>query len=351
MFGRKGKKGNYPYTVARVKAMKSHLMGDDVYQKLMLMSLPEISRFISESGYQKEITMLASKFDGIDLIEHATYKNMASIFRSIYDSAEGELKDVLGADLDRWDAWNIKIILRGKSFGLSGDQLVEDLVPAGSLDTAALEKLMSIESIEDCFVAYCKMTHTPIPQEVIAEYKEKGNLSPIEDFLVKHHYENLLVTIDATSRPMRLYQDYIRLEIDLINLETILKLKLEGIYGEGVMKYVISGGKAIDKKLATQLANADSIQAAANDLAQLDFYEDIKDALDANHRSLKDIVAGLRKYKVNQTRTFSHLYPLSVIPIIDFMIHKENEVNNIRAIARGIESGLDKETINGLLVI
>ena len=33
------------------------------------------------------------------------------------------------------------------------------------------------------------------------------------------------------------------------------------------------------------------------------------------------------------------------------MIHKENEVNNIRIIARGIDSGLDKDTINGLLVI
>lgn len=352
MFGRIGKKkGNYPYVVARVKAMKSHLMGDDSYQKMMLMSLPEISRFISESGYSKEITDLASKFDGINLIEHATYKNMASCFRNIYESSNGELKDILAADLDRWNIWNIKIILRSKSYGLKGDDVIEDLVPAGSLGLPALEKLMAIESIEDCFTAYGKMTGMPIPQEVFNDYKEKGNLSPIEDFLVKYHYENLLRTIDANSRPMRLYQDFIRLEIDLINLETILKLKLEGISGENVMKYVISGGKSIDKKLATQLANAESISATVNDLAQLDFYEDIKDALDANHKSLREIVAGLRKYKVKQSRTFSHLYPLSVIPIIDFMIHKENEVNNIRIIARGIESGLDKDTINELLVV
>jgi V/A-type H+-transporting ATPase subunit C len=33
------------------------------------------------------------------------------------------------------------------------------------------------------------------------------------------------------------------------------------------------------------------------------------------------------------------------------MIHKETEVNNIRIIARGIESGLDKEIIKGLLVV
>ena len=56
MFGRKGKRGNYAYTVARVKAKKSALMKEDAYSKMLMMSLPEISRFISESGYQKEIT-------------------------------------------------------------------------------------------------------------------------------------------------------------------------------------------------------------------------------------------------------------------------------------------------------
>ena len=71
MFGRnKGKKGNYAYVVARVKAKKAQLMSDDAYQKMLLMSLPEISRFISESGYQKEITDLTAKFDPLLLYNH-----------------------------------------------------------------------------------------------------------------------------------------------------------------------------------------------------------------------------------------------------------------------------------------
>ena len=66
MFGRSGKKGNYAYTVARVKAKKSTLMKEDAYSKMLMMSLPEISRFISESGYQKEITELTGKYVGVD---------------------------------------------------------------------------------------------------------------------------------------------------------------------------------------------------------------------------------------------------------------------------------------------
>ena len=351
MFGRKGKKGNYAYAVARVKAKKSNLMGNDAYQKMLLMSLPEISRFISESGYAKEITELTGKFDGINLIEHATYMNMARLLKGILDSTTGELHDTLAADLERWDIWNLQVILRGKSFGIDTDSIREDLVPAGNLDSVSLDKLISLESEEDVLNQYGKMNNTVIPQSVIEAYKEQGNLAPIEDFLDKHHYERLLTSIDPSSRPTRLYQDFVRKEIDITNIETILKLKMEGVHGEVVMKYFISGGKDIDKKLATQLANAETVSAAVNDLAQLDFYDDIKEALDAEANSLRDIVAGMKKYKMKMTKSFSHLYPLSIIPIIDYMIHKENEVNNIRIIARGIESGLDKDTINGLLVI
>jgi V/A-type H+-transporting ATPase subunit C len=350
MFGRK-KKGNYAYTVARVKAKKSQLLNVDAYNKMLLMSLPEISRFMSETGYQTEITELTGKFNGIDLIEHATYKNMARLFSGILASTTGELNEMLAADLERWDIWNLKVILRGKSFGIDADSIREDLVPAGSLDSTMLDKLIVQEKQEDVIAAYEKMTDVVIPDDVLGEAAKAGNLTAIEDFLDKHHYERLLASIDPSSRAKRLYQDFIRKEIDIINTETILKLKMEGIHGEPVMKYIIAGGMDIDKKLATQLANAEDLKAAANDLAQLDFYNDIKEALDAQTNSLRGIVAGLEKYKMEQARTFSHLYPLSIIPVIDFMIHKENEVNNIRIIARGLESGLDKQTIEGLLVI
>lgn len=350
MFGRKGKKGNYAYTVARVKAKKAGLLKEDAYSKMLMMSLPEISRFISESGYQKEITELTGKYDGVDLIEHATYTNMARLFRGILEASQGELRDMIAADLGRWDAWNLKVILRGRSFGLSVDGIKEDLVPAGELDMAHLEKLMGCETDEDVLTMFGKMQKTSIPQDVLSRYKAEGNLSVIEDYLDKYFYEKLLLSIDPSSRPKRLYQDFIRNEIDITNLETILKLKKEGISGEDVLQYVIPGGKQIDRKLATQLANAESVSAMANDLAQLDFFEEIKPALDDTN-SLRDIVAALTKYHIKQAKTFSHLYPLSVIPVVDYMIHKENEVNNIRIIARGLDSGLDREVIRGLLVV
>jgi len=351
MFGRKGKKGNYAYAVTKVKAKKRTLLDDDTYSKMLMMSLPEISRFIGESGYQKEMAELAGKIGGIDLVEHATYLNMARLFSSILQSTAGELYDMVSAYLTKWDMWNLKVILRGKIYGADANSIKEDLVPAGNLNSEILDGLLLLDTDKDVIEEFEKLEHISVPSEVVNAYKADGHLREIEDYLDKLYYERLLRSIDATSPPKRLFQDFIRKEIDTVNLETILILKAEGIRGDDVMKYIILGGKEIDRKLATQLANAESLSAVANDLAQLDFYEDIKEALDAGSDSLKGIVAGMKRYQIKQAKKFSGKNPLSVIPIIDFMIHKKIEVDNIRTIARGIESGIDRDTIKGLLVI
>ena len=350
MFRRSGRNGNYAYTVARVKAKKSLLLGEEDYNKMLQMSVPEISRYISESGYQKEMADLAGRFEGVDLVETATYTSMAKVFSSILAASQGELETMVAAYLEKWDIWNLKVILRGKSYGLDADAIREDLVPAGSLGAESLEKLVALDSIEDIISNYAKMVSMN-GQEVLDMYKVSQNLGSVEDYVDKYHYQRLLASIDPSSRPTRMFQEFVRKEIDVKNLETILKLKAEGIYGEEVLHYVIPGGKQIDRKFATQLANAETIAAAASDLSQLEFYDVIKDLVEADNVNLSNVVTEMKKYEIAQAKKFSHLYPLSVVPILDYMIHKEVEASNIRTIARGVESGLSKETIKGLLVI
>ena len=45
------------------------------------------------------------------------------------------------------------------------------------------------------------------------------------------------------------------------------------------------------------------------------------------------------------------MFPLSITPIASYILAKEREVDNIRAIARGREAGLSEEQIQEELVI
>ncbi|MCK4810953.1 MAG: V-type ATPase subunit, partial [Methanosarcinales archaeon] len=60
---------------------------------------------------------------------------------------------------------------------------------------------------------------------------------------------------------------------------------------------------------------------------------------------------GLDKYRLEYATQTSHYYPLSIVPIMDYILCKKNEVNNIRMIARGKEVGLPDDVIRSKLVL
>jgi V/A-type H+-transporting ATPase subunit C len=68
-------------------------------------------------------------------------------------------------------------------------------------------------------------------------------------------------------------------------------------------------------------------------------------------QSLIDVEARLKKYRLKSAASFSHVYPLSIVPIMDYVLAKRNEVNNLRIIVRGKASNLSEGVIREQLVI
>jgi V/A-type H+-transporting ATPase subunit C len=353
MWPSRGKKGNYAYACARVRAKKSSLLGKDTFPKFLMMDLNEIGRFLGETNYETEMSELATRYEGVNLIELGTSRNLARIYKEILGFTQGELRDMVAAYLNRWDHWNIKTILRGKYYGATVDEVREDLVPAGKLKEDDLNVLLSMGSISEILDAL-KAYDMAIPEGIRAEYDSAGTLTPVEDYLDKEYYASLLATISSRTAPgARFLLLYIRREIDETNLMTLLKLKLEGLNSEKIIGFFIEGGEELDKAEFARLATVESAEQLADELAKFSFYEEIKDELEKmkQTKSATGVSLAMKRYTLKKAETFSHLYPLSVLPIIDYLIRKKNEVDNIRIIARSKESGIDPELIKKLLVI
>jgi V/A-type H+-transporting ATPase subunit C len=353
MLGLGRSKGNYAYATARVKAKKAQLLTKDNYPKLMMMDLNEIGRFMGETEYKVEMTELGSKYSGVNLIELGTSMNLARTYRSIINFCEGDLKTILAAYLRRWDYQNIKTVLRGKFSNASLEEIQEDLVPAGNLGEEYLLSLVAMDGPMEILGAVHKKQDIAIPEEILANYEKNGNLAPIEDYLDKDYYEKLLEAVPPKGKPRMLFHRYIRREIDIVNLRTLLKLKQAGLTADKIRPYFIEGGHDLDMKELIQLSSAEDFEQMLNDLSKLKFYEDIKEGLEAAKKtgSLNDVMLSLQAYQAKQAEKFSHLYPLSVLPIIDYVIRKKIEVDNIRIVARGKATGMDPEAIKKLLVI
>ena len=132
----------------------------------------------------------------------------------------------------------------------------------------------------------------------------------IEDFVDKFQYIRLLKVIPTNSIATRMFSDYVRREVDIRNLETILKLKVEGITGDEVLDYVIPGGKQIDMKFAKQLADIDTLQNTYSELTQLDFYDYIKENIEAGNMTVRDLILSTKRYELAEAKKFSQEYPL-----------------------------------------
>jgi V/A-type H+-transporting ATPase subunit C len=353
MKGQSLRRGNYEYATTRVKAKKSSLLTKDNYPKLLMMDLNEIGRFMGETKYKVEMTELATRYSGVDLIELGVSKNLARTYREVISFCTGDLRDMVSTYLRRWDFWNIKTILRGKYSGASLEEIQEDLVPAGNLNEESLNSLISLNTPREVLDALTAKGDMHIPEELLANFEKGGTLAPIEDYFDKFYYERLLAAVMPDTKPKRDFLTLIKREIDITNLRTLLKLKQANIPAEKIRTYLIKGGRDLDLAELNRLAGLETFDQLIDELSKLPFYNEIKEGVETAKQTgnLSEAMLALQHYLVSESEKFSHMYPLSVLPVIDFLIRKRIEVDNLRIIARGKASGMQPDAIKKLLVM
>ncbi len=348
-----GRRGNYAYACARVKARKKFLLSKDVYSRLLVMDIHEIGRFLGETQYREEMAHYASKNSGANLVEVAVTRNLATTCSEVLRFTTGNLRNMVGNYLRRWDAFNVKTVLRGKFSGVADEEIVDTLIPAGAFSEAYLRSLVAMESIRLIMEELSQQPSLRITPELEREVVEGGKLAPFEDHLDMAMYYDLLDVIEPTSSATTLLRDFVGREIDVTNLKVLLKLKAEGFSEEKVQKYLIPGGMEFKTDKLRALAQSDGVGQILEELEKSSMYETIKPNLERfrEDNRLSGLTIALDKALVRTAEKFGRYYPLSVLPIIDYLVRKKVEMDNIRIIARGKEMGLSNEVMQELLVI
>jgi len=342
-------RGNYPYVTARVRAKKTFLLSADVYEKMLQMEIPQIARVLGEGTYKQEILSLGTKLSGVDLIEVATSRNMAAVFTQIINFSESELREMIAVYLDRFDVQNIKTIVRGKTFGASTGEIQEDIVPAGSMSERFLQDLIQLPTLEEIFD---KLEGTIYAQALDAlgrSAPEVERWNEWEDLVTKLYYENLLTVIPERTEGTRLMREWVQREIDLMNLRTLLRLWAS----KARLPYdpFIEGGLELPKANLSEMIGLDAATLASR-LREYPLTEELSTRLrELEALGVGQLVLSVEKLLLLEAGRYAHVNPLSVLPVFDYIVRKVREVQNIRAIARGKESGLPPEVIRNLLVI
>ncbi|MFC6826814.1 V-type ATP synthase subunit C [Halopelagius fulvigenes] len=340
---------NPEYVTARVRARQSALYSEEDYRKLVRMGPAEIARFMEESEYETEINALGSRYSGVDLIEYALNRNLAKQFDDILDWAEGRLYDHIARYLRRYDAWNAKTVIRGLYSDADRDEIADDLIRAGEFSDSFIERLLDAGTVEEVVERLHGTMFDAGLEEAYADYEETDVLVPLENAIDRAYYEALLEDLVVNEETQQ-YRDYLEAEIDFRNARNALRLARSGADIDP-SEYYISGGSLFSASELTTLAqNPDELVTRIRDS---EYGDDLSTALDELEEagSLLGFERALDIALLEKARGMGSVFPLSIGPIIAYILRKEQEVDNIRAIARGREAGLSEDEIESELVI
>ncbi|MFB6120066.1 MAG: V-type ATP synthase subunit C [Halobacteriaceae archaeon] len=343
---------NYEYVTARVRHRRASLFAPEDYRKLLRMGPGEIARFMEETEYEDEINALGSRHSGVDLVEYALNRNLARHFDDLLRWSQGELYARIARYLRKFDAWNVKTVLRGIYSGAEPETIEDDLIRAGELGDQLLDRLTQVQDVEEAVELLDGTLFGDSLADAFEDYEDSGLLVPLENAVDRAYYEGLLEGVEdhTADRATQLYVEFLEAEIDFRNVRNALRLARSGADIDPA-EYYIEGGQLFDAADLQRLAgNEDELVEYLRDSTYGDELSAPLDDL-AEAESLTSFERALEEALLEYSEHLSYQFPLSVCPVLAFVLAKEREVDNVRAIARGREAGLSEDEIEDELVM
>ncbi len=334
-----GKHATWAYIVARVKVMKRDLIPSEEYRKLINMSFDEIVRYLEETAYKKEIDELAYKYSGPRLLDYALTLNLGRTYKKIQDVSFGLARDIITEFLKRWDVWNILTIIKGKLAGVSQDEIEESIVPVGSY-TMEFWKTLIPKEIDEIVKTF---EGTPYYEHL--SKVGQANLSEIEDEVYKVYYSRILA-MRPSELALKLFVDFIRMEVDIKNVKTILRLKREDLPADEISKRIIPGGFELTEDECAKLSAMPWDELTKS----FEGYWFGK-GIEITDREISRIEIQFDKAWMKEVARRASNYPLSILPVLQYMILKKIEVDNLRILGWGKWQEIPNEEIEAQLVI
>jgi V/A-type H+-transporting ATPase subunit C len=341
--------GMYPYTYARVSAMRGKLLDIDSYHKLLKMKSSEIAKFLQETEYKKEIDELAVTYSGIDLVEIALSKNLIKAFLKLKRISHESLKLLVEAYLRRMDIVNLKIIMRAKFTNAAVEEVEPLLMPVGDFDRKYFLELMKKESVEEIVQSLKFVDLT----EALRTFKEKNTLYDIENKLDHHYYESILEFTERIPEQGDLFKRFLKNEIDVLNMKILLRLKKENVDAKEIENYLFFSGRRLGSRELKKLAAAPSIEEMLEKLKKYGYSKVIEAGEQSfkKDNSLIDIEIELNRFLLDGAILLLHQHPLSIDVILGYMFAKEIEIKNLKTLIKGKQLNMEEDFIIKELVM
>jgi V/A-type H+-transporting ATPase subunit C len=357
---------SYPYTVTRVRVMKSKLLREEDYLRMKKMGPNEMIRFLEESEYKSEIDLHSKEYRGAELIELALNENLANIINKLLSiSLKHELKMLIQFYSLKWILNNIKLVLRTRMNKLSESDLKYGVIPIQPTDYETCVKLYRgggddfLDTLSDI---------TNIEPHRLRDLYGANDLVGLENEIDMTFYNRMM---ELQKKIMMRKKDPLKQFFDnmiyLTNIRNIARFKNEGINEEVIrsmlvveQKHKLSVKVSVtskrfrvrkkkkEYKLIEDMIAAEDMKTLFEELKRSRYKELVTPDVEANPARLE---GAIDKFLLNYASKLLHRKPLSVSPIFGYLLWKEIETKNIKLLVHAKAMGLDEKVVDANLIV
>ena len=235
------------------------------------------------------------------------------------------------ADID-----NIKSLLTAKEVGLNGDETRELLIPCGSL-YEHLESLVDSDNVSDIVTSLDGTEYAAALEDALPQYESTNMILPLESALDKYYLGKLLHSSDVPADENRqIMYAYVGTQVDVANLKLIIRAKQDGLDYDAIAPYILEEGYQLREWKLKDLMESPDVTNVVSGLEGTKYAEALTDAMPVYNEtgSVAVFEKALDVYASNYAKSLSSKKPLGVGPIIGYLSQKENEIKNLKIIAR-----------------
>ena len=322
----------YPYLHpnARVRARKGRL-----FDEKQISEIVETNDIEEVENYLKGVPEYADVLEEYPL-DKALDVERANTYDLVARLAPKDIKAPFAVMSKKADIDNIKSLLTAKEVGYDAEETKELLIPCGSL-YSDLESLADAETVTDVITGLDNTEYAGVLEDALPQYENTKMILSLESALDKYYLGKLLRSTDVPSdENKQILYSYIGTQVDVANLKLIIRAKEDGLDYDAIAPYILDEGYQLREWKLKDLMESPDVTNVISGLEGTKYAESLTDVMTVYNEtgSVAVFEKALNAYASDYAKSLATKKPLGIGPIIGYLIQKENEIKNLKIIAR-----------------
>lgn len=319
----------YLYAVSRVKALENNLLTRNTVERMLEATTPESAlKILSETEYGNHFAEVDSVYD----FEKALEAGLKSTYKVIDDSTRDHRFTLLSKL--RYDFHNLKVLLKQKYLEQDYEYILSSL---GSTEVETLKKAVADD--EYAHLPYWMKTAC---EEAVVDFQLNKDPQRIDIIFDRALYASLIGLAEDIGDDS--LKDMVKTEIDLININSFLRVKKMD-KGARFLETVLLEGGFLNSSFFLDAVNEpvnsflDRLSSTRYDRIAM---EGVQSWIDTGKSTVLEKVAD--NFQLNLARAGKYA-AFGILPIVGFLKAVENEAKLIRMVMVGKINGISADTM------